>query len=281
MCFGGGNTTVEAPQPSAEERALQAQQAQSLQLQNQLLQQQQEAAAMQREQYSRQLHEQQRRQRGLADAWDQYMQGPEVAAQKEMYAKQQEVYDLELERYEKALSGQLPISEGTRQAEAEARGTMESSLSRRLGKNWRNSTSGIQSLAAFEKRWDAAKSAEQHGYLQLGAQTALSRAGLAGQEQGQAWNQYMQGRGLEADLFGNLFNQSGVANQFGYGEGLAGLGQLQQGYSNAMQPYQYYNNMAYQANAQTAANQSANQAGLFGMFGNVLGMGLGAYSAFA
>jgi len=222
--------------------------------------------------------------------------------------KVEELGILQAERVEKALKGELPVSEATQankekqfallKEQAAAQGiriegdTLESATSK--------STAGIQQLDSLRRRFDAIEDAERRGeittgqsLLLQGAQVqsglAASRTGLAAFNTGAILpQQQLGGVGL-----GQAFSAPAVQNPFGqatgalqsagsFGFGLSGQlgGQLQQGFSSALQPFQFNREGQFAANQAGAANTTGLFSSLFGAAGSGLGLaaGLGAFN---
>jgi hypothetical protein len=158
-----------------------------------------------------------------------------------MEKSQYDVSKLQLDQYQQALKGELPLSKAVENELTKQRSDLESYMSRKLGPNWRQSTPGIQALAEFDKKANALREEQM-----FGKQTASSAMSIAQQ------NQYN-------NLLANQMNTTSVAPTWGSGLiGLAGA---------AQQPYLQRAQMGFQANAQ-------NDTGIFAGLGGLLGTGL-------
>jgi hypothetical protein len=266
MC---GSTKVSYPGPSPAEQHLMEQQAIALQAKTAALERQQQAAAEARISLAQMVQEERaRRER----AQQEYMASPLAQAYQKAQWRQLQLQSLEAKRYEKALRGKLPISEGTRQREADERKKLEESLSRRLGADWATTTSGIQTMNAFNERWGLIKDAERQGMLQFGGQQSLARQGAAEGALSNEWGRYMDLQQLDRADFSDMFQAVGQANQFGYAPTLSGYSSLIGSYSSAMQPYQAQRQAQFQADLYNAQNS-----GFGGLLGTALGIGTSAF----
>ena len=159
---------------------------------------------------------------------------------------------LQLERQNKALKGELPLSEGLLQQKSKEFSQFKEAMARagnpiegdEPGSAIAQTTSGIQGLKSFQDRWGLVEDAERRGELTVGQQTI---------------NQTM---GVATDI-----GRSDLAAKEGFPQRTTGL---LTNVSNAMQPYQFDKSMQFQANMQNAANS----AGLLSDIGNVAGMGM-------
>jgi hypothetical protein len=147
--------------------------------------------------------------------------------------KQWDLYQKELGRYDKALEGALPLSQGMQAAKAdEFQGFKNTSGV--TGSNMDTAkvtdTIGVQRLDAMKKRWNLIQEQEN--------QTAL----------GQSGNMVVQGQQLTGFGTGNVQN---IGNT--------------NAWSTVMNPYTQYNIAGYQAGAQDRANT-------IGLVGTVAGM---------
>jgi len=168
----------------------------------------------------------------------------QLAAMNAAQRKQYDVSKLQLEQYEKALKGELPLSQAVENELARQRADLETYMSRKLGPNWRQSTPGIQALAEFDKKANALREEQMYG-----KQTGASAMSIAQQ-----------------DYYNQLLSRSASAasSPLGTYQGLMGsIGQ-------ALQPYQLQRQMQLQANMANAQSKSGMMAGL----GSLLGTGL-------
>ena len=177
----------------------------------------------------------------------------------------------EAQRYQQALSGNLPISEAQKQREKEqfdllkeqagSRGiriegdTVETATS--------ESTAGNQLLSNLRKESNLTRENERNYWLTQGSSQNLARLGYGLQSRGQS---YDIAQGLRStpgsqslNFLGQSFGQT-PAQLFN-----AGLG-LSQGYGQLTQPYQQQRYLGYQAQLQNAANRA-------GMWNNLFQLG--------
>lgn len=168
----------------------------------------------------------------------------QLAAMTSSQRKQYEVANLQLGQYEKALRGELPLSQAVENELTKQRADLESYMSRKLGPNWQQSTPGIQALAEFDKKANALREEQMYG-----KQTGASAMSIAQQ-----------------DYYNQLLSRSASAasSPLGTYQGLMGsIGQ-------ALQPYQLQRQMQLQANMANAQSGNA----LWGGLGSLLGTGL-------
>ena len=179
----------------------------------------------------------------------------------EATGKQLQLYGLQAERQERALRGELPVSEGTAQRKAQEFNILKENLARGgnpiIGDDpataYSLTTAGGQSLEQFNKRYGLLEDAERRGEISEG----------------------------QAGLLGSLGLTSGIGYQ-GRGEllqtGAAGLGSsslvggplnMSQYYGQAQQPYQFQRSLQYEAANQAAANKAAQGAGWMQLGGQV------------
>jgi len=172
---------------------------------------------------------------------------------------QMRIAELQADRLERALKGELPVSEASQIAREKSEAQMLEGLSRRgVGPG---ETPYIQSMGEHERTWEALYDAERRGEIAQGSGLFAQAVGLASP------TGMTQGVGTQGVL--------------GQGYGLlptlsSSMGVTQQGLASAMQPYQYYSGLQNQANMYNA--QIANQPS---GFGQVLGMAGGAALGFA
>jgi hypothetical protein len=147
--------------------------------------------------------------------------------------KQWDLYQKELGRYDQALEGSLPLSKGMQAArDEEFQGFKNTSgiTGGNLNTAKANDTIGVQRLDAMKKRWNLIQEQEQNQAL------------------GQGGNMVAQGQGLT-----------------GFGTGNPAMIGNTNAWSQVLDPYQQYNNMKY--------NYQANQQNQrMGMFGTIAGL---------
>lgn len=217
-----------------------------------------------------------------------YLNKPKSALEQRM----EEVGLLQADYIEKALKGELPVSEATMQTEEEERAQLAESLSRKMGSNWQTTTAGIQAMSEFDQRWEVIKDAERRGTIQSGMGSLISGAGVAEGTNAQQFQQLLGLAGqyggsgsssmVNAGLGGLLSTpmySSGLANVASPYSGLgsaasgisSGYGNLMSGYGQALQPYQYYSGLGLQANMANAQMAAQGSSGLWGGIGSILG----------
>lgn len=219
-------TTVQAPQPSAEERELQtmqldlarqeAAQQEALRpfvLQNQGLTQDPETGEIRR------------------------LTPEELEAQRTPSEQRQfDITRLSQERQQLALEGKLPVSPALEQELQQQQTRLEEGLSRRLGGGFATTTSGQQALAQQQQTAGLLREEARRGQIGQGQGILASR--LAGQL-GQQGQQFGQFQGIGQGSLGLL----------------GGLGQAQQG-------FQFNRGLQFQAAQQNAQGQQAFLGGL-------------------
>lgn len=165
---------------------------------------------------------------------------------------------LSADRYEKALKGELPVSEGLIQRKAADWTLLKENAARKgiviegdsPGTAVSNSTSGNELVTNFNKTYGLLEDAERRGEIASGYQTGL----LGGQTLNTA--------GTSVTAFGPMATGSGYAT----GAGLLG---------GAMQPYTAQRQLQYSADVNNAALKSQNRAGWFQLGSGLLGLGAG------
>ena len=199
---------------------------------------------------------------------------------KAQYDVQKEALGMQL----KGLRGELPISPGLERDIAKGTELTSADLSQRLGPQWAQSTAGIQTMGKVTEGANIARDAARRGWL---GDTAGIASGVGSDiRQNKAFNQNVSASmAPNLGLLGGLYTQGAGTVTGQRGQKFAGLtsapgyGNDWQGYSTAMQPYQYYSGLANQANMQNSANAAQEKAGLYGLIGNVIRSGATAYAA--
>ena len=197
---------------------------------------------------------------------------------KAQYDVQKEALGMQL----KGLRGELPISPGLERDIAKGTELASVDLSQRLGPQWEQSTAGIQTMGKLTEGANIARDAARRGWL---TDTAGMASGVGSDiRANKAFNQNVTASNApNLGLLGNLYTQGAGTVMGQQGQKFAGLtgapgyGQNWQGYSTAMQPYQYYAGLANQANMQNSANAATKTAGLYGLIGNAAGLATSAY----
>ena len=236
-CGGGGGTTVQPPQPTPEEIALQK-------LQLEMLQGQQADMEKMRPFILKAM--------GLrVDSDGNIVQMTDEERREGMTPEQLNAYELLLaqqERQSQAMAGELPLSPALEKELTGQRSQMEEALAQRLGPNWMSTTAGQQAITAFDEKASLVKDEASRGQLQSGAGLALMQAGALGDVSNQAYQKTT-----------------------GFAGGRGGLLQMA---GQAQQPYQQQRQWQHQANIAGAQNRAGRQAGFMGGMGSLLGSGL-------
>jgi hypothetical protein len=84
-----------------------------------------------------------------------------------------------LDRYQKAMKGELPVDPTLERALTENKATLQESMLKKLGPGWETSTSGIQALAEYDKRAEELRSAAQQGTIMAGEQQGYATNPMA------------------------------------------------------------------------------------------------------
>lgn len=156
---------------------------------------------------------------------------------------------LQAEQYQKALKGELPLSQAVENEISKRWADTQAYLSRKLGPQWEESTPGIQSKAEFDK-WSSALREEQ----QTGKLSGASAMSIAQQD---FYNQLL-GRSAQS-----------ASSPLGMYQGLMGS------YQAALQPYQIQRQMQLQANMSNARSGNSMMSGLGMLAGTGLGSAVG------
>ncbi len=234
----GSKTKV--PAPTAEEKALQASQAELLNLQTNILKQQQQQQAILlpflAEQEGFQVE---------TDEFGNITKISKTATENETKAKQLE--SEMLDRSLAALRGELPVSPGLERDIAKQGETLRDRLASQLGPGFETSSPGIEALAGFEESANIAREGARTAQLTLAEQLGITR-----QQQNQFTRQSSQ----------DVLRQSSLGDPLT----LAGaFGQVATGFGQAQQPFIAQRQMQAQASASNASN-----------FANIIGAGIGA-----
>lgn len=176
----------------------------------------------------------------------------------ELQSKQYDIAKMELERYQKALEGKIPVSEGTRQAFEKKFQTLKEQAATSGGgikgdtidTAQGTDTASIASLEALKKEYDYYINQESHGDL--------------------------------SSMFGyrNTPTQESLAAGVSQGGAQGAMGAMG-GFQSMLQPYQYQQGLQFQNNLANTQMQNQNQAGLMGLIGTGVGLALpGAMGAY-
>jgi hypothetical protein len=279
MCGSAPETPI--PEPSWEERQLQIKQGEAIDLQNELLRSQMAETKAAREEmkefYS--IYDKETMQGLLSaeleltqkslDMMNEYMD----REPSELELKLEDISLLQAERTEKALRGELPVSEGTQQRYEEEKGALREKLSRKLGSGWEESTPGIQAMGELEKRWGALMDAERRGEISQGTSLLLAQMGFSTDlARAQSWQQ----PGSVANptsAFGRGIGLLEGSSSYGYGESLSGLRGMGSSISEAYQPYQFYAGLRQEANMFNAEMAQKTQAAQMEFIGGLVQSG--------
>ncbi len=231
--MGGGG--VKVPGPSAEERALQAQQAALLKTQTEILQQQQKQQAV--------LLPFLASQEGFNVTTD--ANGNITGITKTESELDQMKTDLEkqlTQRQLDALAGNLPVDPALETNLGRQEQTLRNQLLNQLGPGYETSSAGIQALGDFLSNAESLRYGARTGQLTLAEQLGLAR------EQQNQFSQTSSQDFLRQIAVGDPLTFAGA------------FGQVAQGYGQAQQPYIQQRQLQTQA---AIANQQAS-AGLLG-----------------
>jgi hypothetical protein len=286
--MGGGDTSVNYPGPSKEEKDLQREQLELLRMQRSeteafkpiLLEQYgitptydssgkltgYEYTTEQQTRRSKEMALQDLSLETMTKQLEKLNAGP-TALEK----AQEEVGLLQAERTKKALSGELPLSEGTVSRKQAEWDQFKESMARAGNpifgdspeSSFSNTTAGNESLQAFNQAWKVAEDAERRGDISVGAQLVNESTSLASSLRGAAYGA------------SSGFRSSGLSTTDLY-QGVPELGtsKLLPSYLSALQPYQLQRQGEFQADATNATNAATRYAGLMNMTGAIAG-GLG------
>jgi hypothetical protein len=208
----------------------------------------------------------------------------------ELDQAQQRVGLLQAERLEKALKGELPVSEATQQRKAQEFNLLKESLSRRgirlQGDSPEtavsNSTAGNEAVGEFNRTYGLLQDAERRGEITSGAGINQGQYGLLSNVGNQNLSQMQSIRSLSGSPASyssfapgstSLGLMSG-AQAYSPGTLLPAYSGLMNNYGMAMQPYSAQRNLQYQAQLQNAALQMQGQGAMSGLLGQAGGMGL-------
>jgi hypothetical protein len=241
LCKGG--TTVQAPQPTAEEIALQREQLN-------ILQQQQAETEMMKPYVLSGM--------GLVeeDGTLRYMTEDErLAGMSELEKSQYDIAKQQQERLAKAYAGELDISPALEESLQQQEQQMSEALSQRLGSNWMQTTSGQQAMSEFQKNAELLREEARRGAMSTEGGLLLSNLGYLGNTQGAQTTYAAQYPTRTSGLF--------------------------QGYGVLQSPYQQQRQMEYQASIANAQNKAQQQSGLMSGLGQFAGSGMSAYGTYA
>ena len=188
---------------------------------------------------------------------------------KKMYG----LLDLSTQRQEKALKGELPLSEATKQQKLKEFQQLKETVARSGGgidgdtpeTAVGRGTAGNEALGEFTRRWGLVEDTERRGEITSGGQMALAQYGATSD----VANRRI-GTGADAGP-GYAFN----AGNYGPGATIGGYGSLVSGYGNIGATYAGQRQFEYGGLLQNYQQQQQNQAGMYQLYGQAAGAGLG------
>ena len=206
-----GGTTVTAPQPSAEEKALQKAQADLLNFQMESLKGQLETQELLNPLLFDEL--------GLTQQFDDQGNLTGFDRQPDQLGDLREENELALlERQKLALAGDLPISPTLERELEEGKQTLEQRLRRQLGSGFDVSSPGIEALGDFDRNATELRESARRGEINLTTQLGIAQGGF---------NQGVGERNISQTLG---VSQSGLPFTGALGGVAGGFGQAVQGH---------------------------------------------------
>lgn len=167
---------------------------------------------------------------------------------------EQQQYDaakLQLERYTKALKGELPVDPALENQITEQEKVLKEQLARDLGPGWANSTAGNQRWSEFQKNANLLRDAARRGEINTGSALTLNQMGYLSNKQAQT--------GQQATQYGNM-----------------GWSSLPT-YNTVLQPYIAQQQLTTNADIASAQASAQQQAGIWGGLGSLVGLGTGLF----
>ena len=191
--------------------------------------------------------------------------------------KQEEVGKLELDRYEKALKGELPVSDATKYQKLQEFNVLKENLARRGSEIYGDtpetavglSTSAAQSLGEFNRNWGLREDAEKRGERASGAPMSLNRYSLTSDLENRRFGQAQSVQTSPYEMPLSLLTGSQQYNPASY---LPAYGSLLSGYSSALQPFANQRQLQWQTAAQNATNRTQAKIGQMNLLGQIVGM---------
>ncbi len=236
--MGGGGVSV--PEPSAEERALQAEQANQLKLQTEILRAQQAQQKV--------LLPFLADQEGYDVTMDDNGNITAISKRDDPLDQQnKEITGLLNERTLKALKGELPLDPALEESLTSQEQQLRERLTQQFGTDYETSSPAIETLAQFMRQSEILREGARTGALTLGEQLGITR------QQQDAFTRQTSQDNLRQFAFGDPLTMAGAH------------GQVARGYGAAQQPYQNQRNMQFQA-----ANANANRS--MGLVGAGIGL---------
>lgn len=239
MC-GGGGTTVEAPQPSPEERALQQKQVDLL-----------SASEARNKAWDPVLMKEMGY---VTDAAGNIRELTDAEKYAGMTGQEKANYDIQSlanERQIKALKGELEIDPGVTRSLSEGEQMIREQMARNLGPGWETSEPGRRALADVAQRRAETEYAVRQGEM-------TNAQAISGTRQDQAMSLLNQ----------TLQNATSDANKYL---------PVAQSYQMPLSWYQQQRQAQLQADMQNAQIAAANQQALISGISGIAGAGLGAY----
>jgi len=240
---------VQAPEPTSEERALQAEQAQTLREQREFVQSQVKRQSL--------LDPILFKQAGLEP---QFGEDGEITGFNEvedpLQARRDEVEEGFLDRTLQAQRGELPISGVTERSIEGGREELRDRLRKQLGTGFEISSPGAEALTDFEDTATARRSAEARGDLTVAAQLGLAQTGSNEGIDNQSINQAL---GI----------QSGAGARVGDFTQVAG------GFGSAQQAGQFTRGLQFQADTGNANRRNQTISSALGAVGTLGGIAAG------
>lgn len=225
---------ADVPEPTPEENAAKAAQADNLTQQTQMLKHQQ---GMLDEQYSQQrlLAPYLYKQAGLTPVMDDKGNITSFTAtadpeQDQITANQKKITLGGQKRTLDALAGNLPVDAGTERNLGDSEQALRNRLQAQLGTDYETSSAGIQALAENTKRSTEIRDAARRGDLTLGEQLVQSSQGTS-----DAAAAAQTARITNPNQFGLQFANAYGSNAAGYGNASAGYGNLSKSYFDQRQ----------------------------------------------
>ncbi|HEY7507017.1 MAG TPA: hypothetical protein VH621_05385 [Nitrososphaera sp.] len=237
--MGGG---VKVPGPSKEEKALQAQQAELLRVQTEILQQQRQQQAV--------LLPFLAEQEGFQVETDDQGNITKISkTPSELDNMKKELETQLTQRSLDALAGNLPVSPGLEKELTRQETTLREKLAQQFGPGYETSTPGIQALGDYFQNSEVLREGARTGMLSLAEQLGISR---------EQQNQYSQQSSQD------FLRQIAVGDPLTFA---GAFGQVAAGYGKAQEPYIQQRQMQLQAsiaNAQSSASMFGAGIGLIG-----------------
>lgn len=283
---------VEAPEPTAEEKMLQSEQAELLRQQRSILLEQGRLQNLLLPIFGAQSgidfqfdakgniigakrNQKHQQQEAIQQEFLEMLQ-EQLREQRERQGEEGPLRDLQLEvemglakRSLAALKGELPVDPALEREISTQERTLRDTLRQQLGAGYETSTPGIEALQRFGEGAAALRSGAQTGQLTLAEQLGVARTALRTGQNSSDLQQPLAG-------FSNLsqlgFGQQASQQQAIFGPQMAlagGLGQVAGGFGVAQVPFQQQRSMEFQADIFNAQNSGIGALG--GLFGGILG----------